>query len=309
MSVKATTTVWDYYPEGGSEMMTALALADHADPVGGEIFPSVARVAAMTRQSERTVHYHIKAMIESGWLIPVKRGTGRGKTTTYRMPLNEIAQGIVERVQKLHPLLESEKACNPDTERVQKVAVKGATAVAVEQVLTKAPVNKPAKGAKAPSAVSTAFQAYQTGIKAQYGVDYPPSAKANGQLANLVARVGGDQAEAVVRYYLARTDQWLVKRKHGLDYLCKEGERWFLDMQQATGSGTTPVLEARTALVYADNKVAELKEYPPGEAEQIARKVLSEYRTKISNTKPKYISVLQGAKATRFSVLELQEAR
>lgn len=167
-----------------------------------------------------------------------------------------------------------------------------------------------AKGAKAPSAVSTCFQAYQTGIKALYGADYPTSAKANGQLANLVARVGAEQAVAVVKYYLARTDPWLVKRKHGLEFLCKEAERWCLDMQQATGgSQEGPVTIARTALVYEDDKAVELKEYPAGEPEQIARRVLVDWRTKISNTKPKYISVLQGKKATRFSLAELQEKR
>ena len=68
--------VFDRYPNGGGEMLLALALADHAHDDGTHIYPSVARLAAKTRQSARTVQYQLRAMESSGWLVLVNRGTG-----------------------------------------------------------------------------------------------------------------------------------------------------------------------------------------------------------------------------------------
>lgn len=307
MSAKLGGIIWQYYPNGGGELLTALALADHGWDDGTGIWPSIAHLAIKTQQSERTVQYQMRAMEARGWLLKVKSGgKGKGSTTTYRIPIERIPLGAVDRVQNLHP----KDRVQTEALRVQPDVGKGATAIAPEPsvtILSTTTISKSAKGAKAPSAVSLCFQAYQTGIKAKYGADYPPSAKTNGQLANLVARVGAEQAPALVSYYLSRTDAWLVKRKHGLEFLCKEAERWCLDMQAAVGGNQEgPVTVARTALVYEDDKALELKEYPAGEPEQIARLVLHDWRTKIANTKPRYISVRQGRKVTRFSLTELQ---
>lgn len=88
MSVKVMGFVWDHYPNGGGELLTALALADHANHDGGDIYPSIERLMRVTRQGRSTVKRHLKKMVGSGWLEVVKRGgTGPGDTTTYRMPV------------------------------------------------------------------------------------------------------------------------------------------------------------------------------------------------------------------------------
>ncbi len=135
MSVKATTMVWDHYPNGGGEFLTALCLADHADHEGGCIFPSVARIATKTQPAERTIQYHLAAMRESGWLIKVSEGGGAGNPAEYRIPIERISKELSTRVQRLHPLPGGE-GCNDSPKRVQKSAEKGATAIAPEQVLT-----------------------------------------------------------------------------------------------------------------------------------------------------------------------------
>ena len=96
--------IWDHYPNGGGELLTALAMADHADHGGNDIFPSVERIARMTKQSRRAVQYHFRAMIKSGWLELESEGGGRTKTTRYRMPIELIPQGVVGTVQILHRL-------------------------------------------------------------------------------------------------------------------------------------------------------------------------------------------------------------
>ncbi len=78
--------VWDHYPEGGGELLTALAYADHAHDDGSAVRPSVAYIARKTRQSERTVQRYLANMRKSTWLLPVKPANRwRGFATEYRV--------------------------------------------------------------------------------------------------------------------------------------------------------------------------------------------------------------------------------
>ncbi len=91
MSVKVMGIIWDHFPLGGGERLTALCLADHADHEGGNIYPSVARIAAKTKQSERTVQRHLQGMRAIGWLVETEAGGhGPGSTSTYRIPIEAL---------------------------------------------------------------------------------------------------------------------------------------------------------------------------------------------------------------------------
>lgn len=76
MSVKVMAAVFERYPNGGGEMLLALALADHAHDDGTNIYPSIAQLSEKTRQSERSVQYQLRKMEESGWLILMNSGNG-----------------------------------------------------------------------------------------------------------------------------------------------------------------------------------------------------------------------------------------
>lgn len=78
--------VWEHYPVGGGELLTALAYADHAHDDGAGIRPSVAHMAKKTRQSERTIQMHLAAMRQTTWLLTVRHAEGgRGRATEYRV--------------------------------------------------------------------------------------------------------------------------------------------------------------------------------------------------------------------------------
>lgn len=136
MSIKMMTAVFDRYPNGGGEMLLALSLADHAHDDGTRIFPSVQTLAKKTRQSERSVQYQLRSMEQSGWLVLVSgEFGGRGKCREYRINPDWIKGA------EIAPLT---KGCNPEHERVQSEAQKGATddikgaiAVAPEPSVTK----------------------------------------------------------------------------------------------------------------------------------------------------------------------------
>ena len=162
MSAKITGMVFERYPEGGGEMLCALALADHAHDDGTHIYPKLATLAAKTRQSARTVQYQLRRMEARGWLQVVGAGDGgRGRAREYRInPAwiegDELRALVDEKGAKVAPFdgqngaavaapfeidspgkgaatvaaFEPEKGCNPRQERVQSSVLKGAAAIA-----------------------------------------------------------------------------------------------------------------------------------------------------------------------------------
>lgn len=120
--------VFARYPNGGGEMLLALALADHADDGGNNIFPSIKALAEKTRQSERTVQYQLRRMEESGWLMRVGYGNGgRSQTTEYRISPIWVKGADIAPLQKganddKKGATDDTKGCNPRQKRVQRVA-------------------------------------------------------------------------------------------------------------------------------------------------------------------------------------------
>lgn len=128
MSVRVMTAVFDRYPNGGGEMLTALALADHASDDGTRVFPGIKALAEKTRQSERTIQYQLRRMEESGWLILVSAGNGgRSMTSEYRISLDWIKGAEIAPIQKganddTKGATGDTKGCKPEQKRVQPVA-------------------------------------------------------------------------------------------------------------------------------------------------------------------------------------------
>lgn len=128
MSIKVMTAVFDRYPNGGGEMLLALALADHASDDGTRVFPSVSALAEKTRQSERTVQYQLRRMQEMGWLVLVGAGNGgRSMTSEYRISLEWIKGAEIAPFKKgasddIKGANDDTKGCNPQQKRVQPVA-------------------------------------------------------------------------------------------------------------------------------------------------------------------------------------------
>ena len=128
MSVKVMTAVFERYPNGGGEMLLALALADHASDDGTRVFPSIKALSGKTRQSERTVQYQLRRMEQIGWLILVGAGNGgRSMSREYRISLDWIKGAEIAPFQKganddVKGANDDTKGCNPRQERVHSVA-------------------------------------------------------------------------------------------------------------------------------------------------------------------------------------------
>lgn len=84
MSVQAMARVWDLdLPH--AERLVLLALADHADHVGDNIYPSIGLIAWKTGYSSRQVQRIIKSLIQMEILCVIDQP--EGQTTIYRMDL------------------------------------------------------------------------------------------------------------------------------------------------------------------------------------------------------------------------------
>lgn len=141
--------VFDRYPNGGGERLLALALADHAHDDGTHIFPSIARLAEKTRQSERSVQYQLRRMEQSGWLVLVNAGIGGrrsgfgegGRTRQYRINPEWMKGADIAPFAK--GAKQPSEGCKTTQERVQNSVEKGATAIAPEPRATKSNQEQP----------------------------------------------------------------------------------------------------------------------------------------------------------------------
>lgn len=182
MSIKVMNLVWDHYPEGGSELLLILALADHADDAGDRVYPSVQTMARKTRMSERAVQYLLRRIQERGLLVLVEPGGGRNRTARYRINIDRIENGA-----NIAPIT---KGCNLKQERVQSSAGNGATAIAPEP-----PVE--------PSVTTT------TTVVVVTGIEWPSLPAAHQQLAEKVL------TECPVGLRQSVIDEWAAAIKDG----------------------------------------------------------------------------------------------
>jgi len=134
MSVTIMSEVFKRYPNGGGEMVLALAIADHAHDDGSHIFPSVKKLAEKSRQSERTVQYQLRKMQESGWIVLVadEKG-GRGRSREYKINEDWIKGAEIAPIEKganqrIKGAISGKKGAIHD--------IKGAIAVAPESSIT-----------------------------------------------------------------------------------------------------------------------------------------------------------------------------
>lgn len=87
MSVKIMGMVWDSaLPR--NEKAILLAYADHADHEGGNIYPSVGRIAWKTGYDERAVQRITKRLIDKGILM--RQGEGPKRTNLYRIVVSAL---------------------------------------------------------------------------------------------------------------------------------------------------------------------------------------------------------------------------
>jgi hypothetical protein len=81
--------VWERQVSG-TRLAILLCLADFARDDGSKCFPAIATIAYKVGRKDREVQYVLKKFRELGVLVTVRQGTGRGRTTHYRINLEAL---------------------------------------------------------------------------------------------------------------------------------------------------------------------------------------------------------------------------
>ena len=89
------------------------------------------------------------------------------------------------------------------------------------------------------------WKAYSSAYSAAYGAEPVRNAKVNGQLANIVDRIGAEDAPAVAAWFVQHRKRWYVEKGHSVECLQKDCEQ--LRTEWATGRRSTS-----TAAIQAD---------------------------------------------------------
>lgn len=131
MSVRVTGLVWDAdLPQ--AKKFVLLALADHADHEGRNVYPSVERTAWKTGYSERQIQRIIRELEDDGILQAVKNlNGGRGQPVNYSIILTNLPNRAGWEAPK-RVTSATEKGDISATERVTSATRKGDTAMSPE---------------------------------------------------------------------------------------------------------------------------------------------------------------------------------
>lgn len=94
MSIDAYRAVWsirEQVPLTATELLVALAIADHVPPGGSEAFPGLDRLGTMTGLDRRTIQRTLRRLESGAILTRIERSEGgRGRRTVFRL---DIAKG------------------------------------------------------------------------------------------------------------------------------------------------------------------------------------------------------------------------
>lgn len=277
-----------------------LILGNRADE-RGYCFPSIRWICIRTGYARRTVQMHMKALEEAGLLRRDTRPDGRGGRTSDAVWLGLRQPGLPMPDPRADFALGGRQSDAPPAVDVHE----GGAPRAPKKKEYKKEVKTPSGQATA-SPVSQCFEAYRQGMKVAYGVEYPPSASANGILAQVVKTLGAEPALAVARAFVASKDPWYVKVKHDLKYLRRDCTRLWVELQQRSGGAERPATEAAVAIEWADGKMQRMQVYPVDAPERIARQLLNDYASQVPRWTAKNVVVDIGRTRSRYSIEELR---
>ena len=241
-----------------------LALADHADE-NMEAFPSLARLASYANVDRRNAIRAVQALIAAGELVrrgtaprgttvyrialpepdtggadatsagddsattngddsatraSGVRATGDGFATgdgSATRASGEFGAGSGDSVTRASGDSATRTPIKPPEEPpIEPPACAGAAARAT----TGGPRSTTAKGAT----IET-WDAYAESYRMRYDVEPVRNARVNGQLAQVVKRIGADEAPKVARFFVAHNDRWYLTKGHSVACLLADCEK------------------------------------------------------------------------------------
>lgn len=115
MSIRLMSAIWENGPANSTQRFVLLALADHGNDDGGNIFPAIDTIARKTALSERTVIRAIEGLVQDGYLIRQRR---QSVSNAYHIVLARLSPSSVSDKMSLTEVTE----CHPVSDNLSSVS-------------------------------------------------------------------------------------------------------------------------------------------------------------------------------------------
>lgn len=226
MSTIIMSACWPLQGLTPAQKAVLISLADNANDEG-VCWPSVAKIAERTCLSERAVQQAIKVLNECRALsIEARQGRSTMFTVT---PADAAPRTVIEPTREPSGNLLPADSGQPDAERDRQQACRAI------------------------------WSAYAAAYQHRYGTHPVRNSKVNGQVRDLLKRLGAEEAPAVAAYFVGINDAYLIRNCHDLGSLLARAEsyrtQWATDRQM--NGATARQLERTQANLNAAKEAAE----------------------------------------------------
>ncbi|MCS7863118.1 helix-turn-helix domain-containing protein [Pseudomonas aeruginosa] len=265
MSTIIMSACWPLQGLTPAQKAVLISLADNANDEG-VCWPSVAKIAERTCLSERAVQQAIKALNECKALSIEAR---QGRSTMFTVTPAAFAPP-----QKVHPRRKCTPAASaptpadaapPPPQEMHPTPAASAPRTVIEPTrepsgnLLPADSGQPDAERDRQQACRAIWSAYAAAYQHRYGTHPVRNSKVNGQVRDLLKRLGAEEAPAVAAYFVGINDAYLIRNCHDLGSLLARAEsyrtQWATDRQM--NGATARQLERTQANLNAAKEAAE----------------------------------------------------
>ncbi|EIU1295313.1 helix-turn-helix domain-containing protein [Pseudomonas aeruginosa] len=265
MSTIIMSACWPLQGLTPAQKAVLISLADNANDEG-VCWPSVAKIAERTCLSERAVQQAIKVLNECKALSIEAR---QGRSTMFTVTPAAFAPP-----QKVHPRRKCTPAASaptpadaapPPPQDTHPTPAASAPRTVIEPTrepsgnLLPADSGQPDAERDRQQACRAIWSAYAAAYQLRYGTHPVRNSKVNGQVRDLLKRLGAEEAPAVAAYFVGINDAYLIRNCHDLGSLLARAEsyrtQWATDRQM--NGATARQLERTQANLNAAKEAAE----------------------------------------------------
>ncbi|HBO5554236.1 TPA: helix-turn-helix domain-containing protein [Pseudomonas aeruginosa] len=265
MSTIIMSACWPLQGLTPAQKAVLISLADNANDEG-VCWPSVAKIAERTCLSERAVQQAIKVLNECRALSIEAR---QGRSTMFTVTPAAFAPP-----QKVHPRRKCTPAASaptpadaapPPPQDMHPTPAASAPRTVIEPTrepsgnLLPADSGQPDAERDRQQACRAIWSAYAAAYQVRYGTHPVRNSKVNGQVRDLLKRLGAEEAPAVAAYFVGINDAYLIRNCHDLGSLLARAEsyrtQWATDRQM--NGATARQLERTQANLNAAKEAAE----------------------------------------------------
>lgn len=265
MSTIIMSACWPLQGLTPAQKAVLIGLADNANDEG-VCWPSVAKIAERTCLSERAVQQAIKVLNECKALSIEAR---QGRSTMFT-----VTPAAFTPPQKVHPRRKCTPAASaptpadaapPPPQDMHPTPAASAPRTVIEPTrepsgnLLPADSGQPDAERDRQQACRAIWSAYAAAYQLRYGTHPVRNSKVNGQVRDLLKRLGAEEAPAVAAYFVGINDAYLIRNCHDLGSLLARAEsyrtQWATDRQM--NGATARQLERTQANLNAAKEAAE----------------------------------------------------